>query len=312
MPAYWLTYKPLSATSPRGWPEEELSKLVQRFQTDPANTTALWRIASHQSARVGDRVYLFKQGTDPRGIFGVGEIIEAPRLQADPTDIDEGQRYRAKIRFEQLVDPSRKFLIGFEIIEKIAPLTLVTAQASGVGVTEDVATELEKHLSPLLGGLPSISSEQADDPGFDPDSVKDERQRAIRAIRLRRGQPAFRAVLLEAYGRRCTISGCTVEDVLEAAHITPYFGSLTNHVSNGLLLRADLHTLFDCGLLAIEPMTRTVVIAEALKASSYSKLAGRGLRRPRDAASSPSKRNLEKRYGLFEAMHRPALEKAAV
>src|SRR5215216_4433377 len=100
MPAYWLTYKPLSATSPRGWPEE-LSKLVQRFETDPANTTTLWRIASHQSARVGDRVYLFKQGTDPRGVFGVGEIIEAPRLQADPTDIDAEQRHRAKIRFEQ-------------------------------------------------------------------------------------------------------------------------------------------------------------------------------------------------------------------
>lgn len=286
--------------------------MVQRFETDPANTTTLWRIASHQSARIGDRVYLFKQGTDPRGVFGVGEIIEAPRLQADPTGIDGEQRYRAKIRFEQLVDPSREFLIGFEIVEKIVPQTLVTAQASGVGLPEDAATELERHLSPLLAGLPPISSEQADDPGFDPDSVKDERQRALRAIRLRRGQPAFRAALLEAYGGRCVISGCAVEDVLEAAHITPYLGSLTNHVSNGLLLRADLHTLFDCGLLGVEPMTRTVVIAEALKASSYSKLAGRALRRPQDSASSPSKRNLEKRYGLFEAMHQVAFERAAV
>jgi hypothetical protein len=90
-----------------------------------------------------------------------------------------------------------------------------------------------------------------------------------------------------------------VEDVLEAAHIMPYRGKQTSHVSNGLLLRADLHTLFDCGLLTIEPRARTVVIAEALKSSSYAKLAGKPLRPPKDVASGPSTRNLEKRFALF-------------
>src|SRR3954451_7820561 len=50
--------------------------------------------------------------------------------------------------------------------------------------------ELERLLSPLIAVSPPIGSEQADDPGFDPDSVDDERERAIRAIRLRRGQPS--------------------------------------------------------------------------------------------------------------------------
>jgi putative restriction endonuclease len=90
----------------------------------------------------------------------------------------------------------------------------------------------------------------------------------------------------------------------EAAHITPYLGGLTNHVSNGLLLRADLLTLFDCGLLAVEPKTRTVVVAEALKASAYAKLSGKVLRPTKEAACAPSRRNLEKRYGLFEAMNK--------
>jgi putative restriction endonuclease len=302
MAAYWLTYKPLNAASPRGWPAEELSELVRRFDIDPANTKTLWRIASHQSARMGDRVYLFKQGADPRGIFGVGEIVELPRLQKDPTDTDEAPRYRTKIRFDRLVDPAQEFLIELSAIDEIVPETLITTQASGIGVPEDVAIELEKRLSRFLPRLPAISSEQADDPGFDPDSVKDERERAIRAIRLRRGQPAFRAALLEAYGRRCAITGCAVEDVLEAAHITPYLGSLTNHVSNGLLLRADLHTLFDCGLLAVEPKTRTVVVAESLKASAYAKLIGKVLRQTKVPVSAPSRRNLEKRYGMFELM----------
>lgn len=66
--------------------------------------------------------------------------------------------------------------------------------------------------------------------------------------------------------------------------------------------QTGLHTLFDCGLLAIEPMTRTVVIAEGLKTSSYAKLIGKVRRQPREAASASSRRNLEKRYGMHEAM----------
>jgi putative restriction endonuclease len=301
MSAYWLTYKPLGPNSPRGWPAEELSKLVRRFEANPGGTTTLWRIASHQAAQVGDRVYLFKQGSDPRGVFGAGEIIEAPRLQMDPADIDGEPRYRAKIRFFLLVDPRREFLIGYDIISIIVPETLIDAQASGITVSDEVAIELEKYLTPLISTQPPLSSSEADDPRFDPDSLTDERERSIRAIRLRRGQPAFRTALLEAYGRRCAITGCAVVDVLDAAHITPYFGPLTNHVSNGLLLRTDLHTLFDCGLLAIEPKSRTVVIAAALRTSAYAKLDGKRLRRPKQEGSAPSRRNLEKRFMLFEA-----------
>lgn len=300
MPAYWLTYKPLGPASPRGWPAEELTKLVGRFQTDPSRTTTLWRIASHQSARAGDRVYLFKQGSNPRGVFGVGEIIEAPRLQTDPDDIDEAPRPRAKIRFDMLVDPSREFLVGFEIVDRIVPETLIDAQASGNAVPSDVAQKLETYLAPFLSAQEPLNSEQADDLLFDPDSIDDQRERSIRAICVRRGQADFRTALLEAYGRRCAITGCAVEDVLEAAHITPYLGPLTNHVSNGLLLRTDLHTLFDCGLLAVEPETRAVVIADTLKSSSYAKLDGKLLRQPKREAESPSKRNLEKRYVQFK------------
>lgn len=306
MSAYWLTYKPLSASSPRGWPEAEMRDLVLRFEADPASATPLWRVAAHRTAGIGDRIYLFKQGSDPRGIFGVGEIIEPPGLKADPTDIDEGPRYRAKIRFHKLVDPTRAFLLDFQAIQDLVPETLITAQASGNRVPENVASELERHLATLVVPLHSIGSGQADDPNVDLDNIPDERERAIRAIRVRRGQPAFRSALMDAYGRRCAITGCAVEDVLEAAHIAPYLGGLTNHVSNGLLLRTDLHTLFDCGLLAIEPRTRTIVIASALRESSYRKFDGRAIRPPNDPASGPSKRNLEKRYAAFRALHEGA------
>lgn len=301
MTAFWLTYKPLSSSSPRGWPPEELRALLKRFETDPANTTPLWRIASHQQARVGDRFFLFKQGSGGRGVFGTGELIEPPSEQADPTDIDNGPKYRVRIRFDRLVDPDRVFLIGFDIIETIVPASLIDAQASGTSVPAQVETELETRLPPTVALKPPIGSKLADDATFDPDSVGDDRERAFRAIRLRRGQPTFRAELLEAYGQRCAISGCPVVDVLDAAHITPYGGKLTNHVSNGLLLRTDIHTLFDCGLLAIEPTTRKIVIADALKDSSYNNFSGRPLRRPQNDVDSPSKKNLQKRYEQFAA-----------
>ena len=234
--------------------------------------------------------YVFKQGDDPRGIFGVGTIIDGPELRDSPSD-QEGLRHRALIRFVKLVDPTEGFLLRLDEIDDIVPVSNVKAQASGNSVPEEIIEELEKRLARwLMAVAPPIDGGLADDLAFDPESVADERQRAFRAIRIRRGQPAFRAALLEAYAKRCVITGCAVEDVLEAAHVTPHRGQLTNHVSNGLLLRTDIHTLFDCGLLAIHPDTRRVVIADGLKGSSYAKIADTPLRLPKNEADGPSKK----------------------
>lgn len=303
MSAYWLTFKPFGPTSPRGWPIEKMGDLVKRFEQNANTATEWWRIASHKSARVGDRVYLFKQGDDPRGIFGVGTIIEGPELRGDSSDQD-GVRPRALIRFDKLVNPTEGFLLRLEDIEDVVPHSSITANASGTHLSEEVALELDRRLFSHFPSSPPIDSGDADDTNFDPDSADDERQRAIRAIRIRRGQPAFRAALLNAYGRRCAITGCAVEDVLEAAHISPYRGPLTNHVSNGLLLRADIHTLFDCNLLAIHPDTRRVVIAESLRGSVYAKLENRPVCTPKNSEDGPSKKNLQKRFTMFESLRR--------
>ncbi|MGN8138670.1 HNH endonuclease [Paraburkholderia sp. 22099] len=115
---------------------------------------------------------------------------------------------------------------------------------------------------------------------FDPHSDADARQKSLAAIVRRQGQRGFRRKLLHAYGRQCAISGSAVQEILEAAHIVPYRGPQTNHVSNGLLLRADLHTLFDLGLLGIDPQTKTVVVAAALRTTEYGALHGNKLRLP--------------------------------
>jgi putative restriction endonuclease len=69
--------------------------------------------------------------------------------------------------------------------------------------------------------------------------------------RARLGQGAFRVLVTDAYERRCAISGERTLPVLEAAHIHPYASSGPHWIENGLLLRADLHKLFDEGYLSV-------------------------------------------------------------
>lgn len=69
--------------------------------------------------------------------------------------------------------------------------------------------------------------------------------------RARLGQGAFRILVTDAYQRRCAVTGERTLPVLEAAHIKPYAESGPNMISNGLLLRSDLHTLFDHGYLTV-------------------------------------------------------------
>ncbi|MFC5371799.1 HNH endonuclease [Brevundimonas faecalis] len=133
----------------------------------------------------------------------------------------------------------------------------------------------------------------------DPISNDDARRRVARSIIARRGQAKFRKMLMKAYGETCCISGCDVSAVLEAAHIRPYLGDHTNVVSNGLLMRADLHTLFDLGLLRIDPKDRRVVLDEALQGSEYKRFHGVALARPIAQRDAPSVDNLE--YAWFAA-----------
>jgi putative restriction endonuclease len=74
---------------------------------------------------------------------------------------------------------------------------------------------------------------------------------AEQIVKPRLGQGAFRVLVTEAYQRRCTITGERTLPVLHAAHIKPYSLDGPHAVSNGILLRQDLHTLFDRGYLTV-------------------------------------------------------------
>lgn len=303
MPAFWLTYVP-KEESPHGWPLDKLRSLIKRIEASPdaEDSREWWRI-SGAGAGLGDRVYIFKQGTkSPRGVIGVGKIVDGPERHDDDMETSHEQKSpkkprMAKIRFQKLVDPTEKLLLPLEELNFV-PKKLINALSSGMRVDEDVDDKLKHLLARVLA--PVLESKEGDNFIYDPESVQNEQERAWQAIRIRRGQPAFRNELLAAYGGRCAITDCGIEDVLEAAHIRPYSESSSYHVCNGLLLRADIHTLFDCNLLAFDPETRQLVLADQLKDSEYAHLPRQVLREPSNPADRPSQQHLAERLAKLQ------------
>lgn len=146
------------------------------------------------------------------------------------------------------------------------------------------------------GGMPTdfvlqrwVEQDQSDPPEdkFDPHSIEDGRKKIWAQVRRRQGQPAFRRKLLRAYKGRCAITGCPIQVLLEAAHIRPYLGAETNITPNGLLLRADIHTMFDLGLISLAA-DGSVLVSDRLTGTEYEGLAKSKLRQPALAVDQAS------------------------
>ncbi|MDH3511033.1 MAG: HNH endonuclease [Gammaproteobacteria bacterium] len=145
-----------------------------------------------------------------------------------------------------------------------------------------------------MSGIIRLSErEQARVKAFDPGSTKDGRAMIVEAITKRRGYPTLRQTLLNAYEHQCAITGCNAVEALEVTYIIPYRGKYTHSPSNGILLRADLHTLFDLGKIAIDTRTMTVILNDELMDSSYRILTDRPLNYPKDETKRPSKEALD-------------------
>ena len=115
---------------------------------------------------------------------------------------------------------------------------------------------------------------------------------APRLVAPRLGQGAFRALITDAYGQRCAITGERTLPALEAAHIQPYRLGGPHAVDNGLLLRSDLHRLFDLGYLMVHPDTHELGVSARIRREfengrDYYALAGRRLAAPRPGFPAP-------------------------
>ena len=129
---------------------------------------------------------------------------------------------------------------------------------------------------------PGITAEPLD---IDADTRKFQETRQA----VRQGQAKFRLDLLDAYGSRCAATEYDVSEALEAAHIRPYRGAHTNETRNGILLRADIHNLFDYGIVGVDPEAMKVVLNKRARGSKYAPLHGQQLRLPDDPRRQPDR-----------------------
>jgi hypothetical protein len=133
----------------------------------------------------------------------------------------------------------------------------------------------------------------------EPGDVLDEREHRHLGIKMRRGRKTFRDELVRRYGARCMVSGCTVAALLEAACIQPKAVPKFNNPTNGLLLRSDLHTLFDLNLLGIDPARLTVAIHPDLLDGDYKSFDGVALQVTN--GRGPNRRALAARWDYYQA-----------
>jgi putative restriction endonuclease len=112
------------------------------------------------------------------------------------------------------------------------------------------------------------------------------------ATRRRMGQGTFQAVVLDAYGRQCAITSEKAVPALDAAHIRPFADNPIHELHNGLLLRSDVHRLFDAGYITVTPGYQ-VEASQRMRedfndGETYLRLHGTAVQVPRRAEERPS------------------------
>lgn len=280
---------------PSFWPLDNLLDLRNRWNKD-IDTTEDWSSGARTNIPAGAKFYLIKKEESPKGIFASGVTASGwfPSLA-------DGSPNFNRLRFDIFLDPSQNVL-SVDQLQDIST-TKWNAHGSGTELTEYIAAPLARRWSDFIAGIqprpagswPSITPKAANDNYAV--CEEDSRISALKQIKLRRGQRVFRDRMVQIYGGRCSISGCEILDVLEAAHIKPYLGEPDHHDQNGLLLRADLHTLFDLMLIAIDPATFRIHLHPSLRSSEYKIFDGAKLR---SATPAPSVDALSRRWREFQ------------
>lgn len=147
-----------------------------------------------------------------------------------------------------------------------------------------------------------IFQKDTEDP-FVPKNQSDARIKFLREVVRRQGQPKFRSNLIKAYEGKCAITGCGILMILDAAHVTPYLGPNTNRTSNGILLRTDLHSLWDQGLIAIDPLTMRTSVSPLLCDATYQSFDDIAVFQPMDLDSRIAKLALVEQWDFYRKEH---------
>ena len=137
--------------------------------------------------------------------------------------------------------------------------------------------------------------------GFDPSDPVDERrkQESLRAVR--EGAKSFRDAMMKNWGGQCAITRTSVKVALEAAHVYRYGGVATNDERNGILLRADVHRLFDRHWISFVYQGAALVarVSTRLAGSEYARCDGERIELAKRSGACPDPKVVDYHYTLF-------------
>ncbi|MGO9589155.1 MAG: HNH endonuclease [Candidatus Acidiferrales bacterium] len=270
------------------WDYKKLRKLVERFRLRGA-AEEWWSCNAHRKIRVGDRAYLLKQGK-PIGIFGRGTIMGKPRRRTK--NIWEVLIGFDVPRGDILLDPKEDgFLVDENLLLSLpVPKKQWQNQAAGITLEKSAARAIDRKILDLAPIRPGETT-STDDAAQEVARVKSEQL-------MRPEQRLFSETMRKNYRDKCAVTGCVTPAALEAAHIKPQEGRDDNSPSNGILLRSDIHCLFDRFLITLSEDGTEIETSPELTDPGYAALKGATVSRPVEGPP-PSAENIRDHRNRF-------------
>jgi putative restriction endonuclease len=281
---------------------------LMRLGPDEVN---FWQPSGTRNFRVlqPGEPFLFKLHSPYNFIVGGGYFVRYSALPASLAWDAFGQKngvsslndLRARVRRYRPTDDALDPIIGCNVLvepfffERSNWILTPTSFALNIVSGKSYDTQMEEGRSlweAVRRAMPA--AQRIEDSGAISSDSDEQRFGEAYLARSRLGQGAFRVLVTDAYQRRCAVTGERTLPVLEAAHIRPYAERGPHRVSNGILLRSDLHKLFDLGYMTVTPELR-LEVSPRLKEEwengrEYYAHHGKELRfRPANATSMPSR-----------------------
>jgi putative restriction endonuclease len=290
-----------------GVTDDDWFVLLSQLRPDEVN---FWQPSGSRTFRAlqPGELFLFKLHSPKNFIVGGGHFVRYSALPAslawdafgEKNGVASFDELRTRVRQYRREDDAIDPVIGCNVLaepfflqqNRWIPVPQSWAPNIVQGKTYDTETGDGRALWESIQ-LAVAAHSRVEEPSLIEDSSEANRFGTEYLTRGRLGQGAFRVLVTDAYERRCAVTGEKTLPVLEAAHIKPYALNGPHRVSNGILLRSDLHKLFDLGYLTVTPDLR-VQVSRRLKAEwqngrEYYAHDGEPLRfHPTDPASLPS------------------------
>lgn len=264
---------------------------------DYAQQAGFWDLRTKRNIEAGDLVYFWQSGKSFAGrVRATTDVYDLqPGMAPGPWDDWPGP-YRARFEFE-VVDPTAVGEPRWGEVQAQVSVKQGPNWAPRYNSVEDEAVVASYFTSPVPSDSPMVGrvKDMLTDAGVDPAEIdlraltEDQRDLVEKFVHLRKGQQDFRKKLLKAYAGTCAVSGTSVEQTLDAAHISDYKGLQTQLVPNGLLLRTDLHRLFDDKKITVTADDYRLRVHPGLLDTTYGEFERQPITVPRASGDQPNR-----------------------